>query len=128
VKLRVLALDYDGTIAIDGRMHASLPAAITHARQQGILVALVTGRRLDDLRRLIGDLHLFDVVVAENGSIATFPASGRSARLAPTNPPRLLEALYAAGIGDAVAGECLVEMDAGARGTRSPWCGSSSCR
>jgi hydroxymethylpyrimidine pyrophosphatase-like HAD family hydrolase len=116
VKLRVLALDYDGTIALDGRMHASLPAAITHARQQGILVALVTGRRLDDLRRLIGDLHLFDLVVAENGSIAIFPASGRSARLAPTNPPRLLEALHAAGIGDAVAGECLVEMDAARAG------------
>ena len=51
MKLSVLALDYDGTIARNDRLDRSVEAAIGEARHRGIKVMLVTGRNLDDLRR-----------------------------------------------------------------------------
>lgn len=56
MKLAAFALDDDGTIAVDGVMEPSVRDAIAAARQLGIVVALVTGRRLADLRRMAGDL------------------------------------------------------------------------
>lgn len=50
--------------------------AIAEARAQGIVVVLVTGRILEDLRRVAGDLHFADAVVAENGAVIEFPDSG----------------------------------------------------
>ena len=76
MKLSVLALDYDGTIANGDTLHASVREAIAAARARGILVVLVTGRILDALRRVAGDLHFVDGVIAENGAVVHFPDSG----------------------------------------------------
>jgi hypothetical protein len=73
MKLAALALDYDGTIAIDGILDSSVREAIADARQRGIVVVLVTGRRLQDLRTVAGDLNCFDVVVAETAPCWNFP-------------------------------------------------------
>ena len=56
MKFAALALDYDGTIAIDGAFDPAVRAAIGDLRRRGIVVILVTGRRLDDLRRVAGDV------------------------------------------------------------------------
>ncbi len=77
MKFSALAVDYDGTIAVDGVFDGTVRAAIADARRQGIVVILVTGRQLGELRRAAGDLTCFDVVVAENGAVLEFPASGR---------------------------------------------------
>jgi hydroxymethylpyrimidine pyrophosphatase-like HAD family hydrolase len=50
MKFGVLALDYDGTIAIDGALDPDVRAAIAEVRSAGVVVVLVTGRILDDLR------------------------------------------------------------------------------
>jgi len=113
VKLSVLALDYDGTIATDGRLHPDVRAAITEVRAQGLVVVLVTGRLLSDLRVLVGDLRLFDAIVAENGAVTAFPEAGRSAHHAPRCPRPLVEALAEHGV-EVRAGECIVELDASA--------------
>lgn len=111
MKLLVVALDYDGTIAEDGRLHPGVREAIGAARERGLVVVLVTGRILSDLRSLVGDLRLFDAVVAENGALTAFPGAGRSSALGPRCAPRALEALRGRGV-EARAGECVVEMDA----------------
>ena len=113
VKLRVLALDYDGTIAVDGRLDPAVRAAIEELRAQGLVVVLVTGRILSELRALLGGLRLFDAVVAENGAMTTFPGAGRSTRHAPRCSPALLEALRARGL-EVRAGVSVVELDAAA--------------
>jgi len=77
MKLSALALDYDGTIAIDGVLDSSVRAAIGEVRQRGIAVILVTGRRLTDLQGVVEDLTCFDAVVAENGAVVDFPRSRR---------------------------------------------------
>jgi hydroxymethylpyrimidine pyrophosphatase-like HAD family hydrolase len=111
MKFAVLALDYDGTVAVDGVLDPSVRQAIAELRQQRIAVVPVTGRRLADLRRVAGDLTCFDVVVGENGAVLEFPVTGR--RLVMAHPPRptFIEALRRRGV-PFTMGEVVVEMDA----------------
>lgn len=51
MKLCVIALDYDGTIARDNTVDRAVRQATADARACRIFVLIVTGRRLDDLRR-----------------------------------------------------------------------------
>ncbi|HLG54302.1 MAG TPA: HAD hydrolase family protein [Vicinamibacterales bacterium] len=111
MKLSVLALDYDGTIASGDTLDPSVREAIAAARARGILVLLVTGRILDELRRVAGDLHFVDGVVAENGALVHFPSSGHTSLLAPSIVPAYVEELQRRGI-SCHAGQCLVDADA----------------
>ena len=77
MKFSALALDYDGTTAVNGVFDPAVREAIGEARRRGIIVILVTGRRLPDLHQDAGELACFDVIVAENGAVLEFPASGR---------------------------------------------------
>jgi hypothetical protein len=108
----VLALDYDGTIARNDVVDPAVRAAIAGARTRGLLVLIVTGRRLDDLHRVAGGLHFVDGVVAENGAIVHFPDSGHTSVLAPPVPAPFAGELGRRGIPFA-AGQCVVEADAG---------------
>jgi hydroxymethylpyrimidine pyrophosphatase-like HAD family hydrolase len=116
VKFSALALDYDGTIAIDGVFDPVVREAVADARRRGIAAILVTGRRLQDLQRVAGDLTCFDVVVAENGAVLEFPASGRHVRLAHAPPDIFIYELQRRGVPFST-GESLVEADARWAGT-----------
>lgn len=111
MKLSVIALDYDGTVARGDVLDPSVRDAIALARRCGIVVLLVTGRILHDLRRVAGDLHFVDAVVAENGAVLHFPASARTDALAPLVPETFLAELHRRGLRVA-AGQCLVDADA----------------
>ena len=111
MKLSVLALDYDGTTARNDSMGPLVREAIAAARARGIAVLLVTGRILDELRRVAGDLGFVDGVVAENGAVLHFPASGHTTTLAPLVPGGFLDELRRRGIPHQ-AGQCLVDSDA----------------
>jgi hypothetical protein len=111
VKLSVLALDYDGTIARGDRLDPSVRDAIADARRMGVTVMLVTGRRLDDLRRVAGDLRFVDGVVAENGALMHFPDGGLTTTLAPPIADTFVAELRKRGI-PFDRGQCLVEADA----------------
>jgi hydroxymethylpyrimidine pyrophosphatase-like HAD family hydrolase len=111
VKLSAIALDYDGTIARGDVLDPSVREAIAAARRCGIVVLLVTGRILDELRRVVGDLHIVDGVVAENGAVLHWPASGRTTTLAPVIPDVFVAELQRRGI-PSRAGQCLVDADA----------------
>jgi hypothetical protein len=67
-----LAVDFDGTIARDGRVDASTYDSLKRLKETGRRLVLVTGREL----RNLGDskLDLFDRVVAENGLWSTIQA------------------------------------------------------
>jgi hydroxymethylpyrimidine pyrophosphatase-like HAD family hydrolase len=69
MRFSVLALAYDGTIADQGVLDPEVRQAIRAARAHGVTVVIVTGRSLDDLRQVLGDLRLVDAVVAENASL-----------------------------------------------------------
>jgi len=111
MKFGVLALDYDGTIAIDGALDPEVRAAIAEVRAAGVVVVLVTGRILDDLRRVAGDLRFVDAVVAENGAVLTYPATGHSMVLGPPPPARFVEQLRQRQIAIGL-GACVIEANA----------------
>lgn len=111
MKLSVIALDYDGTIARNDALDPSVREAIAVARTQGIVVLLVTGRILSELQRVAGDLHFVDAVIAENGAVIHFPDSSRTSALSPAVPENFLMELRRRGI-PFTAGQCLVDADA----------------
>jgi hydroxymethylpyrimidine pyrophosphatase-like HAD family hydrolase len=111
MRLSVLALDYDGTIASDGTLDSAARAAIAKARSSGIVVLIVTGRILSELRRVAGDLHFVDGVVAENGAVVHFPRSDYTTLLAPPVPDAFLADLTLRGI-HGIPGQCLVDAAA----------------
>jgi hypothetical protein len=115
MRLRVLALDFDGTIADERGLEPRVRSAIEYARGRGIVVLLVTGRILSDLRCKLGKLDLFDAIVGENGAVLAFPGAGRSLTLAPRIGESFVQALRARNP-SAISGECVVELDAGAAG------------
>jgi hypothetical protein len=93
MKLSALALDYDGTIAVNDAHYPAVREAIAGVRRRGVVVVLATGRQLTDLRRVAGDLACFDAIVAENGAVLHFPASGRHMMLAHAPHPAFLDEL-----------------------------------
>jgi hypothetical protein len=111
MRLTVLALDYDGTIARNDVLDPDVRKAIADARERGITVVIVTGRILDDVRRVAGDLGFVDSVVAENGAVVAFPEAGRSVTLAQAAPPLLVDELRRRGLSIQV-GHCVIEADA----------------
>ena len=116
MKLSALALDYDGTIAVNDTLDPAVRAAIAEVRRRGVVVVLATGRQLADLRRVAGDLACFDAIVAENGAVLHFPASGRHMLLAHAPNPALLNELHLRHVAF-TAGESVVEADASTAST-----------
>lgn len=112
MKFSVLALDYDGTMARDGRAHQEVVTAIREARAEGIKVILVTGRILSDLRRVLTEEDLFDAIVAENGAVVAFP-NGWTRVLGRPASSELLSGLCELRV-EVSFGECLIEADASA--------------
>ena len=110
MRLRAIALDYDGTIATDGVLHSGVRESIRQARQRGLVVVIVTGRILSDLHRVAGGLDFVDGIVAENGAVVSLP-NGYVASLGQEPPVSLLTELTGQGINFHV-GRCVVEMDA----------------
>lgn len=112
MKFSVLALDYDGTIARHGRVDPAVVEAIREARERGIVVVLVTGRILSDLRRALGEDDLFDAIVAENGAVLAFP-NGHTRAMGRPPSRELLGELCAHRI-ECAFGECVIDADAAA--------------
>lgn len=110
MKFCVLALDYDGTIAEKGTPHPAVMEAIQEARARGIVVVLVTGRILSDLKKVAGDLRIFDAVVAENGAVLAF-SNGQTRALGRPPPSALLDELCRHKVEFSV-GDCVLEADA----------------
>jgi hydroxymethylpyrimidine pyrophosphatase-like HAD family hydrolase len=113
VKPRVLALDFDGTIAVNDTIDVDVAAAIQEARGAGLLVVLVTGRSLHDLDALFCSPPPFDAIVAENGAVLRLPKLPSSIMLCQGPDPRFLAELGRRGIPHH-HGQCLVDADAGA--------------
>lgn len=112
MKFCVLALDYDGTMAEEGKAHPAVLTALEEARAGGIVVVLVTGRILSELRNVCDDLGVFDAVVAENGAVLAFP-NGRTRVLGRSPPPALMDELCRLNV-DFKFGDCVLEADASA--------------
>ena len=85
---QAIATDYDGTIATEGRVSETTLTALQRWQKSGRKLLLVTGRKLDDLYSVFPQAQLFDCIVAENGALLAFPATGEQ-KLLGESPPNL---------------------------------------
>jgi hydroxymethylpyrimidine pyrophosphatase-like HAD family hydrolase len=108
MRFLALAADYDGTLALHGRVDESTLAALQRVRDSGRRLLLVTGRELPSLFRTFAETALFDRVVAENGGLLYEPATGRERALGEPPPESLVLALRAAGIDRLSVGRVVV--------------------
>ncbi|MEX0781189.1 MAG: HAD family hydrolase [Dehalococcoidia bacterium] len=114
LRYSVLATDYDGTLALDGRVaEATIDALRRFKEAEGRLI-LVTGRDLDDLRSVFPELGLCDLIVAENGALLYNPVTGEEHLLALELPPQFVDELRARGVTPVLPGRVIVS-------TRQPY-------
>ena len=93
MRYEVLATDYDGTIAFDGRVDEPTIAALGRAKAAGLRLVLVTGRELTDLFNTFEHSDIFERIVAENGAVLYDPATKSVEPISPPPPPALVETL-----------------------------------
>jgi hydroxymethylpyrimidine pyrophosphatase-like HAD family hydrolase len=103
-----LATDYDGTIAEEGVVSAETCAALQAFKQTGRRLIMVTGRELPDLKRVFGELQLFDLVVAENGALLYNPASEEERVIAPPPSEKFIARLEAKNVAPLSVGRSIV--------------------
>ena len=104
-----LVTDYDGTIAIDGKMADAAVTSIQRLHTSVHYAILVTGRRLEDLLAILPYVQLFDYVVAENGAVV-YEACGtrRETVLATPVLVKFIERLGALGVNPIELGRVVV--------------------
>ncbi len=94
---RVMAFDFDGTLAINGDVPLDVETALERCRDSGHILFLVTGRRFETVT--LGHLgELFAGIVWENGAVLTHTASGETYLPFGQLDPRLLKAIEEANI------------------------------
>jgi hydroxymethylpyrimidine pyrophosphatase-like HAD family hydrolase len=88
---RMLAFDYDETLADGGVIHPDTVAALATAKAAGWMLAIVTGRPHDDLLKVFPQCSLCDLLVVDNGGVMRLAPAGSPEELAPRPDPRLRE-------------------------------------
>jgi Cof subfamily protein (haloacid dehalogenase superfamily) len=107
--ISLLALDLDGTL-LDSRGHISERnrLAIDNAREQGVRVALVTGRRFRDSRPVALELGLDVPLISHNGALTKHAATLQTVSVLPLPLAAAREALR---VGRAAGADALLSDD-----------------
>src|SRR5580700_1827464 len=90
---RVLACDYDGTLATEGVCSPATIGSLQRVAEAGMRLILVTGRTREELEDVFDAGDLFAAIVVENGAVVIDVASGDETLLAPRLPRGLAEEL-----------------------------------
>lgn len=108
MRFACLAFDYDGTLAIEGRISDDLLASLARIKSTGRNLVLVTGRILKDLHRVFSCHDIFDYVVAENGAVLYCPATRITKLLCEPIPYSFIESLKSKGVSPLEIGNVIV--------------------
>ena len=103
-----LACDYDGTLAVDGRVASETVSVLERVLASGRKLILVTGRELNDLRSVFSRLDLFEWVVAENGGLLYRPADNFEKVLGEAPSEQFIAALGKARVEPLYVGQVVV--------------------
>ena len=108
MKYRLLATDYDGTIAHHGAVDHSTVAALQRFKDSGRKVILVTGREIPDLESVFSETAIFDLIVAENGALLHWPLTKKEQLLAAAPPAEFADLLRARAVNTLSVGRVIV--------------------
>lgn len=86
-----LAVDYDGTLASNGKVRAETIESLIKLKGSGRKLIMVTGRELDELKDIFNRLDLFDLVVAENGALIYSPQTESKLLISPAPPQEFID-------------------------------------
>ena len=103
---RVLACDYDGTLATDGVCSPATLASLERLVAAGMRLILVTGRTREELESVFDQGSLFAAIVVENGAVV-IDAGGAETLLAPRLPRSLVDEFQRVGVTPLVVGRVL---------------------
>jgi HAD superfamily hydrolase (TIGR01484 family) len=95
---RALALDYDGTVADEGKVDPETAAALWQIKRSGRALLLVTGRVLPELKECFDQLEVFDRIVAENGGLLYRPDGAIETLLNEPPKPEFVQRLRERGV------------------------------
>src|SRR5258708_231995 len=98
MRFKVLATDYDGTLATHGSVERETLEGMERLRASGRKLLLVTGRELPDLKRIFPDFDIFDRIIAENGALLCRPLSNEESLLCEPPSTALIERLREVGV------------------------------
>ena len=104
----VLATDYDGTLATNGRVDEATLEALRRLRATGRELILVTGRELGELLEVFPHAGLFVRIVAENGAVLYRPEERLEETLANRPGEEFVAALKQRGVGPIAVGRVIV--------------------
>jgi hydroxymethylpyrimidine pyrophosphatase-like HAD family hydrolase len=107
----VLAADYDGTLAQDGKVSDRTIESIKRWQATGRKFLIVTGRQLDDLQNVFPHWQICEGIVVENGALIYYPAINKEIALG--EPPRaeFIEILLSEGVNPLSIGKVIVATD-----------------
>src|SRR5688572_20793658 len=108
MQYHALAVDYDGTIATDGRVDDETVDALRRLKKSGRRLLLVTGRVLPTLLEAFPHTGLFDLIVAENGAVVLNPETEETILLASPPPPEFMNTLSERGVPPLEIGHVIV--------------------
>jgi hydroxymethylpyrimidine pyrophosphatase-like HAD family hydrolase len=108
MRYAALAIDYDGTLAMHGRVAPPVLEALGEAAASGRRLVLVTGRELDELIGVFPQIGIFDRVVAENGALLYDPAKRSRRNLGEAPPAAFVRELARRGVAPLAVGETIV--------------------
>jgi hydroxymethylpyrimidine pyrophosphatase-like HAD family hydrolase len=98
MRFRVLACDYDNTIASHGVVAPATMEALERVRATGRCLLLVTGRTRAELEDVLPGFGPFDRIVAENGALLIDPEDGEETLLSDQIPERFVAELRRRGV------------------------------
>jgi phosphoglycolate phosphatase (TIGR01487 family) len=104
----VLACDYDGTLAFDGKVSERHVLALEKLIASGRKLVLVTGRRLESLRTIFPHIHLFDKIIAENGAVIYDPKTHEQETVTEAYSQILVERLKQRGVEPIEVGHSII--------------------
>src|SRR5690349_765417 len=105
---KLLACDYDGTLATEGIVLKKVWTALNRVKKSGRKVMMVTGRQLPDLLALLPDAGVFDRIVAENGALIYNPETQQERLLASPPPAVFIQKLLERGVPRPPSGRVIV--------------------
>jgi hydroxymethylpyrimidine pyrophosphatase-like HAD family hydrolase len=104
---RVLACDYDGTLATEGVCSDRTVQALKRVAAAGIRLVLVTGRTREELADVFDPGTLFEAIIVENGAVVIDVKTGKEELLGPRLPSRLVDEFARTGVDPLVVGRVL---------------------
>ncbi|MEK6262951.1 MAG: HAD-IIB family hydrolase [Planctomycetota bacterium] len=108
MRYHVLAVDFDGTLADNGRVDEPTLNALNKFLATGRHLVMVTGRELPELLAAFPQIDLFEWVVAENGGLLYRPSTKKERLI--TEPPseKLIQALQRRGVAPLSVGKSIL--------------------